>query len=83
MTEPSQGIFGAIKDMRQVGTHELSKNVGSLLAAAPAKTQTSTETTDVLSSPSKPTTGKVSANQISVDQEKWEKDIVASKVVIS
>jgi predicted phage gp36 major capsid-like protein len=74
MTEPSQGIFGAIKDMRQVG---------SLLAAAPAKTQTSTETTDVLSSPSKPTTGKVSANQISVDQEKWEKDIVASKVVIS
>ncbi len=64
-TNKSGDLLGVFKDIRATGTQELGKNVGSMLSSTPPNTSPSSWT--------KPTGN---GNQISISQEKREKDII-------
>ena len=88
MTESktSNDILGAIKDIRETGTKELSDSVGSMLSATPPKpvekdstigeniSQKAGNLASNLTGAAK--TPTVSGDQISVAQEKWEKEVI-------
>lgn len=72
-TDKSNDLIGVFKDIRATGTQELSKTAGAMLASTPPK-DTSTTSGAVWAAISSVPTG--SGNQISVAQEKREKDII-------
>lgn len=74
----SKDIFSLFKDIRQTGTQELSKSVRGG-AIAPWSTAVSQDAAAALATPT-PSPGKATSDQISVGQEKWERDIIEARV---
>lgn len=85
-SKASNDILSTIKDIRDTGTKELSSSVGSMLSATPPKPVEKDSTivenisqkagnlaTNLTGGEKTPT---VSSDQISVAQEKWEKEVI-------
>ena len=62
----SHDLLGVFKDIRQTGTQELSKNVGSMLASTPSNIPDQSG-------------WKTASNQVSIAQERWEKDVIEKR----
>jgi hypothetical protein len=61
----SWDLMSVFKDLRQTGTQELSKNVGSMLSSTPPNHADTTSDKAVSAS-----------NQVSINQERREKDVI-------